>query len=475
MTDDRLSALDASFLYLESPSTPMHIASLAVYDDGPAPIDDVRQAFADRLHLVPRFRQRLASPPAGMHRPVWVDDPYFTLDAHLRHVALPEPGTPAQLKELAGHLLSMPLDRSCPLWEMFVIDGLSDGGFAVLSKTHHCLWDGVSGADVHAILLDDSPEPSTVIPETWEPGPEPTFVELALDAATDRVSEAVDAGRSLVRAATHPLQTARDAIATARGLSTLANSVLRPSPRSPLNTSIQGRRRYAFTTAPLDRAKAIGKRAGGSVNDVVLAAVGGALRRWMIGRGVRPTDLDVMVPVSLRDDGPGVGNRVAMLVVPVAASERDPRRRLERMAEAMRERKASGAIAAGQVVADLAGFAPPLVVAELTRLQQVNRAFNLLVTNIPGPPMPLYLCGRRLRHLYPQAPLAANQALAVAVMSYDATLCFGLLGDRDAMHDLDAFEHFLEESLAELEVLAPSTDGTVRQGPSRERELTPVS
>ncbi len=467
---ERLSSLDTSFLHLEGPTTPMHISSLAIYEGPPPRVSEVARGISDRLHLVPRFRQKVAHVPFGGHRPVWVDDPDFDLDCHLSHVRLPDPGSEEQLQALCGRLLSQPLDPTRPLWEIWLVDGLSDGRFALLSKTHHALWDGITGADIHTVLLDTEPEPVPTIGEPWEAAPPPGATDLLAEAAADRVGDLPRLARGARGGLRRPREALRQATELAAGSADFLRKTAAPAPRCPLNVPIGGRRRFELVRARLSELQAPKAAFGTTVNDALLAAVAGALRTWLRTRGIEPRDLRAMVPVSLRP-GPGrgeFGNRVAMLIVPLPCGEPDPARRLEIVHDAMGAEKASGQVRAGEVVTRVADLAPPITVAALTRLQSVQRAFNVLVTNVPGPSFPLYLRGRRLLELYPQAPLAANQALGIAAMSYDGGLGFGLLADHDALPDVDVIGKALAESVAEISELGDDQEGA--QGSLQQRQ-----
>jgi WS/DGAT/MGAT family acyltransferase len=458
---DRLSALDASFLYLDSPTTPMHISSLAIYE-GPTPsANELRSMLASRLHLVPRFRQRVKTVPFNQHRPVWIDDVDFDLDAHLHHVSLPAPGSEQQLKDVVARLLQAPIDRTRPLWEMWLIDDVSGWSeatpsqgrrFAILSKVHHALWDGVTGADLHAVLLDASPTPSDITPVPWTPRLEPTSAQLLADGVRTRFAEPASALRGLRRSLRDPRPTLDRAKELALGARASLGAATAPAPPSPLNTRIGSRRRYELVRSSLEQFRAIGTTFGTTVNDVVLAVVAGALRHWLIYRDMPPFDMRAMVPVSVRTRAQrGVpGNRLAMFLVPLPVGLADPVRRLRDVHTVMEQHKRSNLAKAEDFATGLAGFAPPQVVAGVTRFQSVGRFFNLVTSNIPGPQFPLYLLGRRLVDLFPQAPLAANQALSIAVMSYDGTMGFGLLADRDAVPDVDVIAQSIDTSIREL-------------------------
>ncbi len=447
---ERLSPLDTSVLYLEGPRTPMHISSLAIYE-GPAPADaELRAMLERRLPLVPRFRQRLATVPFAGHRPVWIDDESFDIDAHLQHIALFEPRDDA-LHHLVGRILSQPLCRTRPLWEMWLVTGLSKDRFAILSKVHHSLWDGVTGVDLHAVLLDDAPDaPTDGEIEPFEPEPEPNALGLMFGATRDRIRETVENARTVTNAARDPGGTLRSVRSFARDAASFGRSMLRPAPSSELNGTIGSRRRFAVARAGLNEIKDLRVTLGASVNDVVLAAVAGAIRQWQQHRGFEPQDLRVMVPVSVRGDGDGLGNRVAMVVIDLPVADRTSLMRLDRVHTAMEAAKRSGHIAAGEAITRMSGLFPPSALAAMTRIQSVTRPFNLLVTNIPGPQQPLYLLGRRLLELFPQAPLAANQALSIGALSYNGKVGFGLFADHDSMGDVDYLARALEGSLDDL-------------------------
>ena len=473
---ERLSALDASFLYLESARTPMHISSLAIYD-GPPPEDrELVEMLDRRMPLVPRFRDRLMRVPGGGHRPVWVNDPDFDITAHVQRVRLPAPSE-SELMRITGRLLSQPLCRTRPLWEMWLIEGLRDDRFAVLSKTHHSLWDGVSGVDLHAVLLDAAP----VAPRDDEPKLEwdeieraPSRLELIADALEDRTRESFEFATSVVRAAADPRRAIRDITSFARGAGEFARSMIRPAPRSRLNSTVGSRRRYALARGSLADVKELKQTLGATVNDAILAAVAGGLREWNEYRGESPQDVRVMVPVSVRaEEDSTLGNRVAMVVIRLPVTERDPLVRLKLIHSTMHEAKRSGQVAAADAIVRMSSFLPPAGIAAVTQLQSRFRAFNLLVTNVPGPQFPLYLLGRRLRELYPQAPLAANQGLSVGALTYDGKIGFGVLADHDLVPDVDVFALGVERSLREI-TWAGGRDVGVAPAARVNRELTLV-
>jgi WS/DGAT/MGAT family acyltransferase len=453
MTKDRLPPADAMFLHLEDDHTHMHVASVTIFEgsvDYQEALDEIRR----RLHLVPRFRQKLAFVPLGLERPVWVDDPHFNLEYHVRHTALPAPGSEDQLKRLAGRVMSQQLDRTKPLWEIWLVDKVVGDRFAMIAKTHHCLVDGVAGADITAVLLDLSPEPPDLRAEPWVPEPEPTPAQLVTDALRERTTQPMEILRGLRAATRAPRRVLKGATDFLEGIGALAWAGLNPAPRSPINVSIGPHRRVEFVRASLDDFKAIKNALGGTVNDVVLAVVSGSLRRFLQHRGVdvRGLELKAMVPMSTRtdDERGALGNRVTAMAAPLPIYEEDPVVRLSIVREAMKDVKSSKQAVGAEMITQLSGFAPPTILGQVGRLQAQQRFFNVLVTNVPGPQFTLYSRGHKLLDLFPMAPLSANQALNFAVMSYNGQFGFGLIADYDALPDLGVVAEGLEKSIAEL-------------------------
>jgi WS/DGAT/MGAT family acyltransferase len=475
---NRLTALDSAFLHIEDTgSAHMHVASVMTFDGDPPEYDDLLAALESRLHLVPRYRQRLARVPLEQGRPVWVDDPHFNLRYHLRHTGLPAPGGEDELKRLAGRLFSQQLDRSKPLWEIWLVEGLSGDRFAIIGKTHHALVDGVSGVDITTVLFDTAPDPAPIPPpdRPWAPKPPPSRMQLLADALVDRATdpaEAYRAARSLARA---PRRVAAEIGSGVAGVGATLGALLRPAPPSPLNVPIGPHRRYTWVDGDLAEFKAIKNELGGTVNDVVLAAVTIGLGRWLRRHGF-PTDgleLRALVPVSVRADVErgALGNRVAAIYAPLPVGIEDPEEAYRRVHEAMAGLKESGQAVGAQVITQLGDFAPPTILSQAARLQVRQRWFNLVVTNVPGPQFPLYVLGHRLQRLYPVVPLAPNQALGIAIMSYDGRLGFGLLGDFDALADLDDLAVDLETGIERLARAA----GVRRRFGTRRRTPAPVT
>jgi diacylglycerol O-acyltransferase len=452
---DRLTGLDSSFLHLEDGATPMHVAAAAILEGRAPAYDELIEQILSRLPLVPRYRQRLAFVPFGQGRPVWVDDPHFNVAFHVRHTALPGPGGDEQLKRLCGRVFSQALDRSRPLWELWLVEGLADDRFALLSKTHHALVDGISGVDIATVLFDTSPNAAGVSPERERiPRPLPTDAQLLADALLERATAPAEIARSVRAALRGPRQVAARLGGAACGLGAVARAGLRGAPPSPLNVRIGPHRRFTWVRSDLQQFKVVKNALGGTVNDVVLAAVAGALGRYLQRHDESIDDLVLraMVPVSVRADVErgALGNRVAAMWAGLPVGETDPVTRLRRISDEMSGVKESGQAIGAQVLTELTGFAPPTIMAQAARLSARQRMFNLVVTNLPGPQFPLYMLGRRLREMFPMVPLAANQALGIAIMSYHGQLNFGLNADYDALPDVELLAQDLTEAIAEL-------------------------
>ena len=449
---ERLSTLDALFLDLEDRTAHMHVGAVATFE-GPAPhYRDFLRLIEARLEQVPRYRQRVMPVPLKQGRPVWVDETQFDLEYHVRHTALPAPGGEEELKKLAGRLFSQALDRDKPLWEMWLVEGLGDGRFAILSKTHHCMLDGISGVDLATVLMDS--EPSSMpppAPSAWTPRKAPPISQLLLQSVREQV--------------THPLRMVREALEPNSEAVKLFGQVfsgLKPlfemvsmgrAPESPLNVPIGPHRRFEMIELPLAEVKDVRAALGGTVNDVILATVAGALRSWLSGRGEAPgADLRVLVPVSVRtqDQRGTFGNQVSAVFCPLPVTEPHPLERLRKVSAAMKGLKENGHAVGAHALSRLGDFAPPQLLAQAARLQAVTRMFNLVVTNVPGPQFPLYLLGKKMLRFFPQVPLAAQQAVGIALLSYDGRIGVGLIGDADAARDLPALAGAIRTALDEL-------------------------
>ena len=449
----------------------MHVASTLVFE-GPAPdYDDFREHIASRLHLVPRFRQRLRFVPFDQGRPVWVDDPQFNLTYHVRHTALPAPGSEEQLRTLAARVFSQRLDRSKPVWEMWLVDGLEGGRFGIVAKTHHCLVDGVSGVDITTVLFDAQREaPDMPPPQPWHPRPEPSGAELLGRALVERATSPAEGARGVRAIFRAPRTRGQGPVGSLEAVGALAKAGI-AAPASPFNVDIGPYRRFAWVSADLAELKAIKNEVGGTVNDVVLAAVAGALGRHLRAHGHATTDLELkaMVPVSVRADSEhgALGNKVSAMYAPLPVGVTDPAERLRIVSRRMGDLKESKQAVAATMLTSLADFAPPTILGQAGRLQSGQRFFNMVVTNVPGPQFPLYLMGRELEATYPMVPLAKNQAVCFGIMSYNGQVNFGLIGDYDALGDLDRLAADLEASLEELVALVPGSATRARKPRSK--------
>jgi diacylglycerol O-acyltransferase / wax synthase len=460
---ERLSPLDASFLALESGRAHFHVASVAILDAGPLrtadggiDINRIRAFIASRLKYVPRYRQRLAWTPLG-RSPIWVDADHFDLEYHVRHTSLPRPGAEAQLKRLAGRVLSQQLDRAQPLWEFWVAEGLDDDHFALIAKVHHCMIDGIAGVDLMAVLFGVSPNMEIEPPDEWQPRPAPEGAQLMVAEAarrTRRMTEAVRTfGRRDADASTAWSSSRHRVQATA---ASLASGWLRASSMTPLNGDIGPNRRFDWFEVPLSEVKEVKQQFGGSVNDVILAVVAGGIRRFLTERRSFPlADLDfrVMAPVSVR---PGtargeMGNQVAMWLVRMPLAEGDPVRRLRAItAETSNLKETDQALGAATIV-QLSAGAPTTLVGLGARLAgQVLRPFNLTVTNVPGPQFPMYLMESRVRALYAAVPLWEHHGAGIALFSYDGRMGWGVQADWDIVPDLPDLIAALRDSHEQL-------------------------
>ncbi|GAC1344989.1 MAG: wax ester/triacylglycerol synthase family O-acyltransferase [Myxococcales bacterium] len=449
---ERLSSLDALFLELEDRSAHMHVGAVALFEGPPPPYRDLLGLIEGKLASVPRYRQRLMFVPFSQGRPVWVDESQFDLEYHVRRTALPSPGGVAELRRLAGRLLSQQLDRSKPLWEMWLVEGLENGGFALVSKTHHCMIDGVSGVDLAAILLET--EPSTeppAAPEPYRARPAPRVAELLLSSMKDQIAHPVRFARESLEKNTDARRLVREVVGGLKPLLGLAQ--LGRAPASGLNAPIGPHRRFEMVDLPFQQVKEVRASLGGTVNDVLLAVVAGALRALLTARGeAMGADLRALVPVSVRPpEAQGAfGNHVSAMFCPLPVAEASAAERLRKIREAMKGVKESGQALGASAIARLTDFAPPTLLAQAARLQSVTRFFNLVVTNVPGPQFPLFLLGRKMRGCYPQVPLAPQQTVGIALLSYDGNIGVGLLGDAERARDLPELGLALRQALDDL-------------------------
>ncbi len=456
---DRLSALDVTFLYLEEPTTPMHVGGLAVFQPPQEGFDYDRLVtlIEDRISLVPRYRQKIRSVPGHLANPVWVDDADFDVTFHVRRSALPRPGSDAQLRELVGRLMSRRLDRNRPLWEMYLVEGLEHGRIAVITKTHHAMVDGISAVDIGQVILDVTPTPREVPDDLWMPQPPPGALDLVAGAVNDLVRQPTAVVDTVRMGVLDLRSTATRLLGAVGGLAAAARVAARPAPDTPLNVPIGEQRRFGVARTELDDYKRVRKAHGGTVNDVVLATVAGALRGWLLSRGesVRSsTTVRAMVPVSVRPDQEqgALGNRVSSYLVDLPVGEPDPVVRLSHVSFAMKGHKESGQSVGADAIVALSGFAPPTLHSLGARAANgfTRRLFNLVVTNVPGPQFPLYAAGAQMLEMFPVVPLAKGQGLCIGLTSYNGGVYYGLNADRDALPDVDVIGSLLEESLAEL-------------------------
>jgi diacylglycerol O-acyltransferase / wax synthase len=468
---DRLSSVDVSFLTNESASSHMHVGGILIFEGPPPSYEDLLEHIRGRLHLVPRFRQKLAHPPVQTGRPFWVDDPNFNLEYHVRHSALPAPGSEEQLRKMSARVFSQQLDRTKPLWELWLVQGLTRKRFALITKTHHALVDGVSGVDIATVLFDTKPVPEPAEPDhDWVPDTEPSSATLATKGLEGLLATPLRLARRLEHAIQHPQAAVRQLAEAAEGVGEIGWAFANPAPTVPLNADIGSHRRFTWVRSDLGQMKRIKNELGGTVNDVVLAVVAGAIRDWLHGRGIRTEGLELraQVPVSIRAEGERgqLGNRLAVMRAPLPVYIADPVRRLQTVTRAMQGLKQSKQALGAEVITRFNDFAPPTLLAQAARINFSTRLFNLVVTNVPGPQMPLYVLGRELQDIFPVGFLPPHQALFVAIMSYNGGDNFGLLADYDTMDDVEVIAEAIERSIAELADAAEAAEQEPEPAPA---------
>jgi WS/DGAT/MGAT family acyltransferase len=438
----------------------MHVGGLTIVEGPPPPMGEFLEQIRRRLHLVPRYRHKLAHTALDSGRPVWVDDPSFNLEYHIRHAALPTPGGWEQLQSLTAWIFSQQLDRSKPLWEMWLIEGLENDRFALISKSHHALIDGIAGIDLATVLFDLSPDPPPLrhSGRAWQPHSEPGVAELLTAGLLGAVRTGITLAEGALDALSHPEHALARAREAAEGIGEIVWAGLNPAPETPLNVDIGPHRRFVGVGCSLEDFKLVKKAFDATVNDVVLAVVAGALRSFLTSRGVRTEGMEMraLVPVSVRaeDEHGAGGNRIVVMRGPLPVYIADPLQRLRFVSAAMDGLKESKQALGAEVIAGVQNFAPPTILAQASRLNFSTRLFNLLVTNVPGPQFPLYVLGREMLEAYPVAFLPQHHALAIAIMSYNGQMNFGLLGDFDALPDIDSIGDSIAEELATLVSLA---------------------
>jgi diacylglycerol O-acyltransferase / wax synthase len=460
----RLSSQDTSFLHVEDAVSHMHIGAVAILEGPPPPYDRLAERVWTNLPQVPRYRQRVHFVPLAMGRPVWVDDPHFNLRYHLRRTGLPEPGDDEELRVLIGRVMSQQLDRHKPLWEMWMIEGLAQRRWALLTKIHHSMVDGVSGAELLSAILDEQREPEPASSTGWSPERQPSGAELAVRALGNRARSPVEGLRSVLNS---PRAAAQRIAGTAEGLLTFSGA-LRPPPASSLNGPIGPHRRWYFARSSLSQVRVIRQGLGGTVNDVVLTAITGGFRELLLSRG-EPTGRVVrsLVPVSVRAAGEqgAYNNRVSAIFADLPVGIEDPVQRLESVSRQMEHLKRSHEAVAGDVLVSLSGFAPAmlLTLALRTATRIPQRSVNTVTTNVPGPQRPLFAAGRQMLECFPYVPLAGHVRVGVAIFSYNGTLGFGVTGDYDRAPDIGVLCRGIEQSLGELARIAETEEPRPRR------------
>lgn len=468
---NRMSALDALFLHAEDGTTHLHIGSCAVFA-GPAPsMDDLTALISSKLHLAHRFRQKVRLVPGGLGRPVWVDDPSFDIGYHVRHSALPPPGNAQDLDNLMGRLMSQELDRNRPLWEMWLVEGLPHRQWALISKVHHCMVDGVSGTDLMTVLMDATPDVQITPAPPWMPDPEPSDVRLVLDAVAGLALAPGRQMASVLRGAGSPGNTFRRMTDTVAGLRSFGRRMQAPSAPLSIEGSIGSHRRWAVARCTLADAKAIRQVFGGSVNDVVLTAITAAFRDLLVRRGdvVDDATISSLVPVSIRSgDDHTYNNQVSMMIAELPVGVADPLDRLSAVTAGMNELKRSNQATAGVAAFDVVDRIPPALFAAAVRAAMTimrhapQRTINTVTTNVAGPPYPLFALGREMTDYLPFVPLSPGVRIGVAILSYHGRLAFGITGDYDSAPDLQTMAEGIEAAIAELSELATRTGASPR-------------
>ncbi len=468
---DRLNPLDASFIDVEDadPHASMAIALIAVFEGPPPSYDEFLAFLAGRIPLVPRYRQKLRQVPFRLGPPVWVDDPHFDLRYHLRQTALPGPGGAAQLSRLVARVMGQRLDRDYPLWEYWLVTGLAGGRWAVITKVHHCMADGVSGTDMYRVVFDTSPEPSAPAVDDFVVSAEPSDLSLAARALTDALLLPVREYAALRGALARPGYIAAQATDTVRALLKLVTSVHQAT-ESSLIGPIGQQRHYTMARASLSEVKLVKREYGSTVNDVVLAAISGGFRALLLSRGEQPEPLMVpaMVPVSVRGKGEegSYGNRVSALTADLPVHIADPVERLTAIMTQLSDLKAAKAATAGETLVSLGRYTPFPVASLAIRLgsRLPQREIATVATNIPGPRQPLYGLGRMLVEIIPYVPISATVRTGVSIFSYRDDLFFGITGDYETAPDLDVLARGIENGVADLVAAARRQELVRRNG-----------
>ena len=451
---NRMGTLDAEFFFAEHDNAPLHMGSVAVFD-GPAPeYRDISRLFAAKLPLVPRYRQIVSAAPGQLLRPVWTDDEHFQIRHHVRHATVPAPGGDGQLRAVAAKLLARPLDLTRPLWEEWFLTGLADGRWAIVSKVHHCMADGIGGNDLMTLVFDTDPEAQLPEPVSWVPAAAPSLADRAADQLRDTLTwplRQLAGAPARLRSLAKPAELA----AYGRGLSESTRRLAQPS-ASFLNGSIGPKRRWAWTTTSLTELKQIRKDHGGTINDVVLAVITGAFRDLLAERHKLTEGLVVrsLVPVSVRgpDEAGLVTNRVSAVLVNLPVSEPDPLRRLALIRQQMDSLKQRHQAVSAEILTAMLGVSAPMWLALGTQAAYrfPQPLVQTVTTNVPGPRLPLYVLGRRMTVLYPYVPIGNSVRISIAILSYLDTVSFGVTADYDAVPDVDVLVQGIRRGLAEL-------------------------
>jgi WS/DGAT/MGAT family acyltransferase len=494
---ERMSSADVAFLHRETRTAPQHLGGLAVFTAPPSGFDYDRlvRLLEERISLAPRYRQRVRMVPGHLANPLWLDDPSFDITYHVRRSALPRPGTDDQLLEFCARIQSRRLDRSRPLWEMYLVEGLSEGRVAIVTKTHQAMVDERDGIDLAQVILDAAPEPRRTVEAIWMPGPEPNSFDLVRDALVGVLHRPI-ALADTARAAARDIRiTAARATSVAGGVASAARAVLRRAPSSPLHAELSEQRRLAIARTRLEDYRRVRDAFGGTVNDVVLAVVSGAVRGWLLSRAEplrSAASVRALVPVSVSDPADasrtersdshpagsaresvassGAGH-VHPLLVDLPVGEPDPVLRLAQIRYAMASHKASGRAVDADRLVSLSGFAPPTLHALGARASSglTRRMFSLVVTNVPGPQFSLYAAGALMTEMFPFLPLTEGHAVSIALTSYDGGVYYGINGDREATPDVNVLADLIEESLAELVAVTgtPAATAGGRRRPPR--------
>jgi WS/DGAT/MGAT family acyltransferase len=461
----RLSTSDAAFYHQENTATPMYVGSLSILrrPRGGLSYDALLESVERRLPQIPRYRQKVREVTLGIARPVWIDDPDFDITYHIRRSALPSPGSDAQLHDLVSRLAGRPLDRSRPLWEMYLIEGLDRNRLALFIKSHQALINGMTALEIGHVVADRTRKPADVGEDIWLPAREPSDGRLVFEAVTDMLARPGQELSALRSAVGEVVTNAGERAALGRRAADLARRVTRRNaPESPLNTTVSRHRRFTVAAAPLADFRRLRARYDCDVNDVLLSVVAGALRNWLLSRGEPvPAGMAVraMAPTSVYPDvdmassGPGQAiSEVAPFLIDLPVGEGNAVVRLSQIAHATESHSAAASLVDARTIVTLSGFPPPTLHAMGTRVATrfPPRQFNLLITNVPGPQSQMYIAGAKLLETYSVPPLLHDQVLAIGVTSYCGMVYFGINADRDAMSDVDVFPELLAESLEEL-------------------------